>query len=174
MKQAKNVLSAISNKLQAMAKDAYTLIGVKNNADKAAADKKELEKIEKEKEKLQKKANKLQPESEGSMDESVDSTDIALSAKLILEAANLLREDAEDYVDGNEGGEGTTKEIDEIPEEKPETTGEYPADDITGGEGEKIDQEEIKDLLDGDSEAIAILNDDEGSKAITESVIISF
>ena len=48
------------------------------------------------------------------MDESVDNVDIALSAKLILEAANLLREDAEDYVDGIEGGEGTYKDIDDI------------------------------------------------------------
>lgn len=106
--------------------------------------------------------------------ESVDTDDIALSARLILEAANLLREDAEDYVDGIEGGEGTYKDINDIPEEKPETTGEYPADDITGGEGEKVDQEEIKDLLGDDSEAIAILNDDEGGKAVTESVIITF
>ena len=105
--------------------------------------------------------------------ESVDADDISLSARLILEAANLLREDA-DYVDGIEGGEGTQKDIDDIPEEKPETTGEYPADDITGGEGEKPDQEEIKDLLDGDAEAIAILNDDEGGKTVTESVVIHF
>ena len=106
--------------------------------------------------------------------ESVEADDIALSAALILEAANMLREDAEDYVDGIEGGEGAYMDIDDIPEERPEFTREYPADDITGGEGEKIDQEEIKDLLDGDKEAIAILNDDEGGKAITESVVIRF
>lgn len=106
--------------------------------------------------------------------ESVEADDIALSARLILEAANLLKEDAEDYVSGIEGGEGTYDDINDIPEEKPETTGEYPADDITGSEGEKVDQEEIKDLLDGDAEAIAILNDDEGGKAVTESVVIHF
>ena len=104
--------------------------------------------------------------------ESVDT--VALAAQLLIEAANLLNEDAEDYVDGIEGGEGTQKDIEDIPEEKPTTDDEYPADAVTGGEGEKIDQEEIKDLVDGDKEAIDILNDDEGSKAITESVILHF
>lgn len=106
------------------------------------------------------------------MNESADT--ITLAAQLLIEAANLLNEDAEDYVDGIEGGEGTQKDIDDIPEERPAIDDEYPADAVTGGVGEKIDQEEIKDLVDGDKEAIDILNDDEGSKAITESVIIHF
>lgn len=141
-------------------------IATKRDALKAKSDKLDAE--------MNAKAHDQTIKERKSMGESVEADDVALSARLILEAANLLREDAEDYVDGIEGGEGTQKDIDDIPEEKPVVTDEYPADDITGGEGEKIDQEEIKDLLDGDKEAIAILNDDEGGKAITESVVIRF
>ena len=148
--------------LNSYSKQANELLTAKAEQTEAAAKAKAEAKAAKQKEKM------------GAMPESVEADDIALSARLILEAANLLREDAEDYVDGIEGGEGTQKAIDDIPEEKPVTTGEYPADDITGGEGEKIDQDEIKELLDNDDEAIAILNDDEGGKAITESVVIHF
>lgn len=163
LKVAQTVLKRIINVLYSYADQADKLMTARTAqviANKAA----------KEKAKADKKKEDIKEEVKN---ESVEADDIALSARLILEAANLLKEDA-DYVDGIEGGEGTQKEIEDIPEEKPETTGEYPADDITGGEGEKVDQEEIKDLLDDDKEAIAILNDDEGGKAVTESVIITF
>lgn len=165
LKTAQTALKRIINVLYSYAGQADKLITAKAKQVIANKEAKAEAKAAKEAEKINKaKAN----------NESVEADDISLSARLILEAANLLREDAEDYVEGIEGGEGTQKDIDDIPEEKPETTGEYPADDITGGEGEKADQEEIKDLLDGDEEAIAILNDDEGGKAITESVVIRF
>lgn len=51
---------------------------------------------------------------------------------------------------------------------------EYPADNISGGEGEKIDHEEIKDLINDDEEALAILTDDEGSATVHENVVITF
>ena len=127
--------------------------------------------------KAESKAAKMasKDDKETATNESVDDSNITLSARLILEAANLLREDAEDHVDGIEGGEGTQDPIDDIPEEKPETTGEYPAEDVTGGEGAPIDQKEVKELVEDDKEAIDILNDDEGGKAVqTESVVIHF
>ena len=56
--------------------------------------------------------------------------------------------------------------IDDIPEEKPVVDDEYPADDVTGGEGEKLDQEEIKDLIGDDAEALALLTQDDNSVII--------
>ena len=183
MRQISNTLKAIANKLTEMHKGAHKLIAFKEVADKEADDARVADKIGKKREALKAKADRLDAKINAKAhaqaikdrvnNESVDADDIALSARLILEAANLLSEDASDYVDGIDGGEGAYQDIDDIPEEKPETTGEYD-EDVNGGEGEKIDQEEIKDLLDDDSEAIAILNDDEGGKAITESVVITF
>jgi hypothetical protein len=85
------------------------------------------------------------------MNDSVEVDDITLSARLILEAAELLREESEEADD------------------------EYPTD-VNGGEGQDLDYEEIKDLVGDDKEAMSILTDDDvcGGKAITESVIITF
>ena len=124
--------------------------------------------------KAAKKEEKRQLKMKPMTDDASSADDITLAAQLIMEAAQLLSEGAEDYVDGIEGGEGTQKDIEDIPEEKPVVDDEYPADAVTGGAGEPIDQEEVKDLVDGDKEAIDILNDDEGSKTVTESVILRF
>lgn len=183
MRRISQTLRTISNKLTEMYKGAHKLLAFKEIADKEADDAKVYEKIGKKRDNLKAKAEKMdakinakahaQAMKERVKNESVDTDDITLSARLILEAANLLREDADDYVDGIDGGEVLYKEIDDIPEETPVSTGEYD-EDVNGGEGEKIDFEEIKDLVDGDSEAIAVLTDDEGGKAITESVVIRF
>ena len=169
LKVAQTVLKRIINVLYSYAGQADKLMRMRAAQVVATAEKKAANKAAKQEEKIRAKAEAK------AKNESVEANDIDLSARLILEAANLLREDAEDYVDGIKGGEGTQKDIDDIPEEKPEVADEYPAD-VTGGEGEKINQEEIKDLVGDDEEAIAILNDDDvcGGKAVTESVVISF
>ena len=147
LKTAQKAIQRIIGILKSYAKQANELLDAKLAQD--IADKRDALKAKADKKdaKVNAKAHD-QAMAERANNESVEADDIALSARLILEAASILN------------GE--------------EETAEYPADDITGGEGEKIDQEEIKELVDNDQEAIAILNDDEGGKAITESVIITF
>ena len=151
LKTAQKAIQRVIGILRSYAKQANELLDAKLAQD--IADKRDARKAKSDKafDKINEKAHKQAVKeglSEKPNNESVEADDIALSARLILEAASILN------------GE--------------EETAEYPADDITGGEGEKIDQEEIKELVDNDQEAIAILNDDEGGKAITESVIITF
>lgn len=57
------------------------------------------------------------------------------------------------------------KAIEDIPEEKPVVDDEYPTD-VTGGEGAKIDQEEIKELVGDDAETLKLLNSDPQSATI--------
>ena len=151
VKPAQTALKRVIGILNSYAKQAQELLNAKLAQD-IATKKDELKaKTDKLDAKINAKAHdQAMKERNQPVTESVEADDIALSARLILEAANLLNE------------------------ETVETTGEYPADDITGGEGEKVDQEEIKELLDNDAEAIAILNDDEGGKVVTESVVIRF
>ena len=63
-------------------------------------------------------------------------------------------EDAEVYI---KKADELQKAIDDIPEESPVVDDEYP-EDVNGGAGEKIDQEEIKDLVGNDAEALKLLN----------------
>lgn len=88
---------------------------------------------------------------------------------LLEAAAMLLNEDANIKTDTS-----SQRDIDDIPTESSVKDDDYPADDVTGGEGIAPDNEEIKELVGGDAEAMKILADDEGSKAITESVVIEF
>ena len=71
-------------------------------------------------------------------------------------------EDAEVYV---QKAEELQKAIDDIPEEAPVVDDEYP-EEVSGGAGEKIDQEEIKDLVGNDEEALKLLNIDNQSVII--------
>ena len=57
------------------------------------------------------------------------------------------------------------KAIDDIPEEAPIVDDEYP-EEVSGGPGEDIDQEEIKDLIGDDAEALKLLNCDTQSMTI--------
>ena len=66
-----------------------------------------------------------------------------------------------------EKAEELQKAIDDIPEETPSTDDEYPADDVTGGQGEEINQEEVKELVGEDNdEALKLLNTDSNSITI--------
>ena len=71
-------------------------------------------------------------------------------------------EEAEVYV---QKAEELQKAIDEIPEEDPIEDDEYP-DETSGGPGEKIDQEEIKELVGNDPIALKLLNIDTQSVTI--------
>lgn len=58
------------------------------------------------------------------------------------------------------------KEIDDIPEETPVKQDEYP-EEVNGGEGKPEDYlEDIKDLVDGDEEAIKLLTQDPNTLTI--------
>ena len=97
--------------------------------------------------------------------ESVDFSELA--GRILVESARLLNESDDIIPDDAE-----QKAIDDIPEETPTKDDEYPADDVTGGEGIDCDKA-IMDVLDGDKEAYKIATDDDGS-TVTESVIITF
>lgn len=71
-------------------------------------------------------------------------------------------EDAEAYI---QKAEELQKAIDDIPEEKPVVDDEYP-EEVSGGAGEDIDFEEIKDLIGDDAEAFKLLTADTQSKTI--------
>ena len=59
------------------------------------------------------------------------------------------------------------KAIDDIPEETPAKDDEYPADDVTGGEGDTPGlDDEIKDLVGDNSEALKLLNTNNNSVTI--------
>lgn len=81
----------------------------------------------------------------------------------LYEKASLCEsvEDASVYI--NKATE-LQKAIDDIPEESPVNDDDYPADDVTGGEGEAPSDDDIKDLV-GD-EGIKILMDDNGSVTV--------
>ena len=71
-------------------------------------------------------------------------------------------EKAEVYV---QKAEELQKAIDDIPEETPVKDDEYP-EYVSGGPGEDIDQEEIKELVGNDAEALKLLNIDKQSVII--------
>lgn len=71
-------------------------------------------------------------------------------------------DEAEVYV---QKAEELQKAIDDIPEEAPVVDDEYP-EEVVGGPGEDIDQEEIKDLIGDDEEALKLLNVDTQSVTI--------
>ena len=70
--------------------------------------------------------------------------------------------DAEVYI---QKAEELQKAIDDIPEETPVKDDEYP-EYVSGGPGEDIDQEEIKELVGNDAEALKLLNIDKQSVII--------
>ena len=76
-----------------------------------------------------------------------------------------LCESADDAVVYVQKAEELQKAIDEIPEEDPVEDDEYP-DETSGGPGEKIDQEEIKELVGNDPIALKLLNIDTQSVTI--------
>ena len=71
-------------------------------------------------------------------------------------------DDAEVYI---KKAEELQKAIDDIPEEDPVDGADYP-EETSGGAGEKIDQEEIKELVGDDEEALKLLNIDTQSVTI--------
>lgn len=90
-----------------------------------------------------------------------ESSNGILAAQCLIEAANLLREE----------GTGVEQDaIDDIPEEKPEVDDDYD-EGVNGADDDNSDpdMEAIKDLLGGDSDALDVLTDDDGSEIIDES-----
>lgn len=144
----KTVIGRFASLTSSVLKDAQTIIGMGNTAAALAA---QDDKNKKQEAREAKRAAKDMADG-GAQNES--STEIA--SKLLGIASALL--------------EGA----DDIYEENSVKGDEYPADDITGGEGQKPTQEEVKDLVGDDKEALAILADDEGSTTVHESIVIKF
>ena len=92
--------------------------------------------------------------------EVVNEAIIALYEKAALtesaEVANACIQKAEEL----------QKAIEDIPEEKPVSDDEYPADDVSGGPGDDADQEYIKELVGDDAEALKLLNAEPDSVTI--------
>lgn len=76
----------------------------------------------------------------------------------LYEKASLAKDDdnASVYI---KKAEELQRAIESIPEETPVNTSEYDTD-VSGGEGEKLDYEEIKDLIGNDKEAFNLLTND--------------
>ena len=98
-------------------------------------------------------------------------TESAIDFGLVLEAIDALyekaalcesAEDASVYI---KKADELQKAIEDIPEETPVKDDEYPAEDVTGGEG-VLCQEDIKELVGDDAEALKLLQSDEGSVRI--------
>ena len=94
--------------------------------------------------------------------------------KAIKEAIDLLydkailcedADEAEGYV---QKAEELQKAIDDIPEETPVKQDDYETSAV-GGDDEKPDLEEIKDLCDGDEEVVKLLTDDEDKSVTVDS-----
>jgi len=151
-------------------KQCNEIVNMYNEADKEKLAEQIGKKRENREAKAQKKNDKEFNKYQKEFHESGIDTS-ALAQTLLAEAARLISEDAADNTDGIDGGKVLS---DNIPEEKPVVDNEYPADAVTGGEGDGSDSDAIKDLVDGDNEALKILTDDKGSETVTESVIIRF
>ena len=82
-------------------------------------------------------------------------------ASIMLEAADLLKDDV--VKDSSE-----VKEFSDIPEETPVKQDDYNTATV-GGDDEKPDLEEIKDLCDGDPEVVKLLTDDEDKSVTVDS-----
>ena len=104
-------------------------------------------------------------------DETKATNESIINIDLIRETIDRLYEkaalcesadDAEVYV---QKAEELQKAIDDIPEEIPVVDDEYPADDVTGGEG-VLCQEDIRELVGDDEEAMKLLQCGEGSITI--------
>ena len=98
-------------------------------------------------------------------EEGYDLVDVVTEAiDRLYEKAALCESagDAEVYV---QKAEELQKAIEDIAEEAPVVDDEYP-EEVSGGPGEKIDQEEIKELVGGDAEALKLLNIDNQSVII--------
>ena len=104
----------------------------------------------------------------------VDNRRINNRAKALKEAIDLLYEkavlcedaaEAEGYV---QKAEELQKAIEDIPEEKPVKQDEYNTSTV-GGDDEKPDLDEIKDLCDNDPEVIKLLTDDEDKSVTVDS-----
>ena len=102
-------------------------------------------------EELQEAIEEVEVNEENSLEDIINETIDRLYEKAALcESA----ENAEVYI---QKAEELQNAIDDIPEESPVVDDEYP-EDVNGGAGEKIDQEEIKDLIGNDAEALKLLN----------------
>ena len=82
-------------------------------------------------------------------------------ASIMLEAADLLKDDV--VRDSSE-----VKEFSDIPEETPVKQDDYETS-VVGGDDEKPDLEEIKDLCDNDPEVVKLLTDDEDKSVTVDS-----
>ena len=99
--------------------------------------------------------------------------------KALKEAVDLLYEravlceDAEEASAYVEKAEELQKAIEDIPEETPVKQDEYNTS-VVGGDDEKPELEEIKDLCDNDPEVIKLLTDDEDKSVTVNESIFNF
>ena len=80
----------------------------------------------------------------------------------------LLCEDADEAEGYIQKAEELQKAIEDIPEETPVKQDDY-ITDVVGGDDEKPDLEEIKDLCDNDPDVIKLLTDDEDKSVTVDS-----
>lgn len=93
-------------------------------------------------------------------DAIMESVENLLTLATLCESAD----DADKYI---KIAESLQKEIEDIPEEAPVVDDEYPAEDVTGGEGKPDDYlEDIKDIVDGDTKAMELLTKDPNTLTI--------
>lgn len=106
------------------------------------------------------KAEKKDENDEKKAEAIMESVENLLNLAMLCESAD----DADKYI---KMAEGLQKDIEDIPEETPVKDDEYPAEDVTGGEGKPDDYlEDIKDLVDGDARAMELLTKDPNTLTI--------
>lgn len=111
-------------------------------------------------EKEDKKDDKKGEEDEKKAEAMLESIENLINLATLCESAD----DADKYI---KMAESIQKEIEDIPEETPVADDEYPAEDVTGGEGKPDDYlEDIKDIVDGDSKAMELLTKDPNTLTI--------
>ena len=107
---------------------------------------------------LNKASKKQKKASKGALQEAID---------LLYDKA-MLCEDADEAEGYVQKAEELQKAIDDIPEETPVKQDDYETSAV-GGDDEKPDLEEIKDLCDGDPEVVKLLTDDEDKSVTVDS-----
>ena len=100
---------------------------------------------------------------------TVDSTKNAIQEAIdLLYDKAILCEDAGEAAEYVQKAEELQKAIEDIPEETPVKQDDYETSTV-GGDDEKPDLEEIKDLCDNDPEVIKLLTDDEDKSVTVDS-----
>lgn len=140
--------------------DAQELIEKARDLNDKAIEKLEADGCKDDKEDASKDDKKKAEVDEKKAEAIMESVENLLNLATLCESAD----DADKYI---KMAEGLQKEIEDIPEEAPVVDDEYPAEDVTGGEGKPDDYlEDIKDIVDGDSKAMELLTKDPNTLTI--------